>query len=209
MLEVRDSFSRAWDRTTRKDAASVWSALERAYGERHRAYHNLDHIRDCFEQLVASSIAPQEPDALVVAIAFHDAVYSTRSATNEADSAAWARRSLEECGADGSTVASVESLILATRHPSRPERPDERLLVDIDLSILGREPPVFKRYEEAIRREYRWVPSFVYRRKRAEILIAFLQQKEIFSTDYFRDLYERQARENLTQSLTALGVAAR
>ena len=62
----------------------------------------------------------------------------------------------------------VADLILATKHAAVPTDADARLVVDIDLSILGSAEERFDRYERDVRREYRWVPGFIYRRKRAE-----------------------------------------
>jgi predicted metal-dependent HD superfamily phosphohydrolase len=78
-------------------------------------------------------------------------------------------------------------------------------MVDTDLVILGAESARFVEYEQQIRKEYAWVPENVFREQRANILRAFLQRPYIFSTDLFRARYEHQARENIRQSLEALG----
>ena len=77
-------------------------------------------------------------------------------------------------------------------------------MVDVDLSILGREKNRFFKYEEEIRREYEWVPLSVFVPKRAEILQRFLARGHIFSTDWFRQKYEKQARMNLEESISRL-----
>jgi predicted metal-dependent HD superfamily phosphohydrolase len=76
--------------------------------------------------------------------------------------------------------------------------------VDIDLSILGAAPERFDEYEKQIRDEYAWVPGFVFRRKRAEILEGFLARPAIFSTPMFFQQLERAARDNLQRSLDQL-----
>jgi predicted metal-dependent HD superfamily phosphohydrolase len=90
---------------------------------------------------------------------------------------------------------------MTTRHDAVPSGADAESLVDVDLSILGAPPGRFDEYEQQIREEYAWVPDFVFRRKRAEILEGFLARPAIFSTAHFRSRYERQARENLARSL--------
>jgi predicted metal-dependent HD superfamily phosphohydrolase len=83
---------------------------------------------------------------------------------------------------------------------------DAEIVVDVDLSILGAAPERFEEYERQIRAEYRWVPGFLFRRKRAKILQEFLARPRIFSTQTFIDRYEQQARANIARSLTRLRV---
>jgi predicted metal-dependent HD superfamily phosphohydrolase len=71
---------------------------------------------------------------------------------------------------------------MATRHDAPVHDEDAALLVDIDLAILGSPLQRFERYDEDIRKEYRWVPGFVYRRKRAEVLRQFLARQSLYHT---------------------------
>ena len=91
----------------------------------------------------------------------------------------------------------VHDLVMATRHTAVPSGQDDRLLVDIDLSILGAERARFDEYEQQIRREYAYVPGFLFRRKRREILTGFLDRPAIYSTPHFHDRLEARARDNL------------
>jgi predicted metal-dependent HD superfamily phosphohydrolase len=74
-------------------------------------------------------------------------------------------------------------------------------VVDIDLSILGRAPGVYDRYEAAIREEYKWVPQVTYRRERRAVLWSFLEREKIYGMGQFRALYEEPARQNLTRAI--------
>jgi predicted metal-dependent HD superfamily phosphohydrolase len=78
------------------------------------------------------------------------------------------------------------------------------LVVDVDLPILGSPPDAYERYEAAVRREYKWVPAFVFRRKRREILESFLRRDAIFLTEPFFERYESQARSNLSRACSKL-----
>jgi predicted metal-dependent HD superfamily phosphohydrolase len=98
----------------------------------------------------------------------------------------------------------VHRLILATKHQESTASGDEALLVDIDLSILGRDPVVFDRYEQSIRQEYRWVPEVAFREGRARILESFLNRPAVYRTALFAQRYEAQARENLSRSIRQL-----
>lgn len=93
---------------------------------------------------------------------------------------------------------------MATCHDASPRTPDEQLVVDVDLSILGAAPARFDDYEAQVREEYAWVPGWVFRRKRSEILTQLLSRERLFNTQAFRNAFEVQARSNLQRSLSAL-----
>jgi predicted metal-dependent HD superfamily phosphohydrolase len=81
---------------------------------------------------------------------------------------------------------------------------DAKLIVDIDLAILGATPERFAEYETQVRQEYAWLPSPVYKRERGRILNGFLKRKNIYSTPYFQIDHEERARENIRGSLAEL-----
>ena len=112
---------------------------------------------------------------------------------------------LHAAGVPRESVQHVHDLVMATRHTAVPSAQDERLLVDIDLSILGAERARFDEYEQQIRREYAYVPGFLFRRKRREILQGFLDRPAIYSTPYFHDALEARARA--AYSLADLGLS--
>ena len=62
----------------------------------------------------------------------------------------------------------------------------------------------WQRLENQIRREYGWVPGFVFRRKRRKILEMLLGRDTLYSTETFVDKYEARARANLERGLDAL-----
>lgn len=94
----------------------------------------------------------------------------------------------------------VRALIMATCHDAVPDDDDARLLVDIDLAILGAEPTRFAEYDQQVPAEYRWVPGWLYRRKRKEVLAGFLARPAIYGTERFRERLEARARQNLGSS---------
>jgi predicted metal-dependent HD superfamily phosphohydrolase len=167
------------------------------YSEPHRRYHTADHIDDCLAQLDDTLSIAEAPEEVELALWFHDAIYDAISSTNEARSAEWASGFLKSAKVDDERSSRVASYILATRHSAEPKSGDAALVVDIDLSILGRDMPEFEAYEKAIREEYKWVPMLIYRRKRVEILQSFLDRPAIYQTGHFRERFEQQARNNL------------
>lgn len=175
-----------------------WARLVEAYTAPHRAYHNLHHIADCLQQLDLAQIANDE---IELALWFHDVVYDSRAADNEAQSAAWAVAFLR---ATPLTAERVQALILATQHRAPPTDSAEALVVDIDLSILGRAPAEFADYERRIRQEYIWVDEERYRLGRTQVLELFFHRAPLYGTPFFRERYEVLAKENLQRSLRAL-----
>lgn len=181
-----------------------FDALRSRWSEAGRAYHNLNHLRDCFRRFDQGRRIAERPGEVLAALWFHDAIYDPRSSSNEAESARLARRVLRGAGASAATTRRVERLIMATRHAAIPRGRDAALVVDIDLSILGAQPARFRRYEKAIRREYAWVPKAVFRHTRCRILEGFLARPAIYSTRLFFERYEAQAQRNLRRSIANL-----
>jgi predicted metal-dependent HD superfamily phosphohydrolase len=199
------TFRDAWHHLTGGAPSSeLFARLRAAYQEPHRAYHNLIHIEDCLRQFEAVHSPAEHPAEVVLALWFHDAVYDPKSKDNEERSSAWAAAELTQAGAAREAVERVRSLILATKHDAAPIGTDAQLLVDIDLSILGRDPATFERYDLQIREEYRWVDEKTYNAARARILRQFLERRRIYQTEYFFIRYEVQARWNLERTVREL-----
>lgn len=184
---------------------AVFEELAGRYGEAHRAYHNLDHLKQCFRELdavrSAEALAHCNFVAVELALWFHDAIYAPYSSRNEAKSAELARVAATRLGLDSALISAVERMILATRLHERDENLDEQLLLDCDLSILGQNALSFARYQRDVRREYKRLPDWYYRRRRRAFLAGILARKAIFQTPPFRDRYEQRARDNLARAL--------
>ena len=199
----QDRWRRLMQRWSAPPSDQVYTALTSAYSESHRHYHTGRHIADCLAQLDSAGELATEPEEVELALWFHDAVYRPTSSKNELRSAEWAQRFLDSVGADATRSQRVFDHILATQHAAGSLSGDTALVVDIDLSILGREPAEYDIYERAIREEYRWVPGPIYRKKRAEILESFLARSVIYETRYFRETCEARARSNLRRAIDA------
>ena len=186
------------------DNGETWLALGKAYREPHRHYHTQAHIADCLEKFDGLRDQAGNPCAVELALWFHDAVYDPYRADNEQRSADWAVRFLRDSAASGELADRVSELILATRHAVVPADIDTAILIDVDLSILGADTARYDEFEAQVRREYRWVPMLLYRRKRTAILQSFLQRPRIFTSDLFFASYESTARRNLTVAIDHL-----
>ncbi|MEP6503567.1 MAG: N-methyl-D-aspartate receptor NMDAR2C subunit [Betaproteobacteria bacterium] len=185
------------------DASCLPTLLGR-WREPHRKYHTLQHLRECLALFEAHRGLAEQPGEVALAIWFHDAIYETRRHDNEAESAAWAARVLTQAGAAAAVVGRVHALIMATRHDGAVATADARLLVDIDLAILGATPARFAEYERQIRDEYAHVPEALFREKRAEILRTFQAREPLFGTPAFVAAFEGAAKANLARAIAAL-----
>lgn len=182
----------------------TFSRLQSAYAESHRAYHTARHIDECLSLFDELKHLCQRPAEVECALWFHDAIYEPMSTSNEERSADWAEDFLNSSGAAKETLDRIRSHIMATRHEALPEDADSRMVVDIDLSILGSPPSRYDEFERDVRKEYRWVPRFIYGPKRAEILQSLLDRPRIYQCEPMYERFERRARENVSRAIGKL-----
>jgi len=179
----------------------VESALRSAWSESQRFYHTLDHLSETLIAFSKIRGLATNPDSIELALFFHDFVYDSgprahsKSDTNESASAARFEKLMTPLKIlDDATLRSVRELILMTEH-HRAHTPDEKIMSDADLSILGATPERFREYQEQIRQEYSWVPEETYRSRRAEIMKSFRERNPVF---HFLVELEPAARRNLS-----------
>ena len=170
------------------------------YEEKDRFYHNLTHISNCLIEFDSVRHLLENPDLVELAIWYHDIDKSEdKSATLLIDD-------IKDSSGYGFELPEtiLTSLIMATKHTVPCTTNDERYIVDIDLSILGKPISEFDEYEQNIRKEYAWVAKKEFRDGRSKILKAFLNRERIYATDFFYEKYEKTARENLERSIKKL-----
>ena len=186
------------------EPSSLLQQLAARYAEAHRHYHTLQHLDACLRHLEQQRMLAQRPDEVALALWFHDAIYDIGAADNEQRSADWARSALRDHGGAADAAQRVHALVMVTRHDQPPQTPDQQLLLDVDLAILGAPPAVFDDYERQIVREYQAVPTAAFRSNRRRILQGFLDRPRIYHTTAFHETREAQARDNLGRSIRAL-----
>ena len=184
-----------------KPNEEVFEFLKQKYTEQHRAYHNLHHIKACLEHLDTYPKKINHKNELELAIWFHDIIYDPFRKNNELKSAEELEKFLKRNKADPNLMQMTYDLILSTLHRNPPKNESEALIMNIDISILGSSASDYKTYRVQIRKEYKWVPYFLYRSKRKEILKAFLRRERLYFTDYFYDKYEQLARANILKEI--------
>lgn len=186
---------------------NAYADLLKRYSEKHRKYHNVTHINSVLLELTSARPIAESYSAIELALWFHDAVYNAFSKTNEKDSADLAVSFIAENSGSKELQQNVYSLIMATEHNFVPEVNDQKLIVDIDLSILGSDESHYEAFETAIREEYKYVPWFLFIKKRIELLQYFLSRKSIYSTEYYIDSLEKKARVNIESAIVKLKCA--
>ncbi len=200
---MQERWLQLWQRLNCEPPLGVEEQLWSLYTSPDRHYHNLTHIHECLKLL--ELISTPYPEAIELAIWFHDAVYNTRAADNEQQSANLATAIIQQASLSTEFATKVHQLILATSHQHQAiDDHDTQLLIDIDLAILGSNPDTFEVYESNIRQEYAWVPLATFQQKRAEILQTFLDRPAIYQTAAYWEMFEAPARRNLAKSITQL-----
>ncbi|MCX7423762.1 MAG: N-methyl-D-aspartate receptor NMDAR2C subunit [Planctomycetia bacterium] len=200
----QDRWAAEWKQLNGQPDTDLFDELVRRYEEPHRAYHTLQHLRECFTLLDVTRETADRPHEVELALWFHDAIYDTHRSDNEEQSADLAERSMLAGRVDPASVQRVKSLIMATKHEQPCRSRDEAVLTDIDLAILGSGQKRFAEYERQIRVEYSWVPDQQFRDGRTAILRRFLERDPIFNTVPFRERFEVRAKENLAASIRML-----
>lgn len=187
-----------------RSESETFLKLQAAYAEKHRAYHTTRHIDECLALLDEFRPLGAHPAEVECALWFHDAIYEPMSSSNEERSAAMASEFCRGVGVAPDVIARIRSHIMATRHVALAADDDARLVVDIDLAILGSEPARYAEFERDVRKEYKWVPGVIYRKKRAEILQSFLNRPMIYHWKPAYERFEARARNNLSRAIGTL-----
>ena len=180
----------------KKQAEVLYSLLENAYTESQRYYHTIQHIIECLDLFHQIKAQFNDPITVELAIWFHDIIYDPKASNNEEQSAALMQKYCSNLLVSDQ-IQKVYDCIIATKKHQASIDQDLNYLLDIDLAILGSSTVRFAEYEQQIQQEYAWVESELYKLKRAEVLQYFFQMKPLYQTEYFRQLFEDQAKQNL------------
>lgn len=176
------------------------------YSAKGRMYHNMRHVEACLgelERLPPMAVSP----VLEMSVWLHDVVYEPYAGDNEDRSALFAEVIMLSLGRnDVDTSLALSKLILATAHrvPGYALEPQQQIIRDIDLAWFGHSKEEFDWNNYCIRLEYSSYPDGVYNPARIDVLQSFLNGPRIYYTKTFHDLYEGQARENLTREIKRL-----
>ena len=172
--------------------------LTRRYCEPHRHYHTIEHIANMLHLGRDLDLT----DDQVYAIWYHDAIYDSRSETNEEDSADVAVQALRSIGWNDPSIQVVRQIVLDTKS-HEPTIPQSDIVIDLDMSSIAAPWPEYERNRENIRKEYDWVPDDEFIDGTREFLQTLLDRDRVFYTDWGAAL-EPRARENMRRALDAM-----
>jgi len=97
-------------------------------------------------------------------------------------------------------------MILSTiKHAPMLKDHDNELFLDLDMSVLAAEPNIYDQYNAAIRKEFSIFPDELYHAGRKSVLENFLKKENIFLSQFFKDNFEKQAKENVQRELEEIG----
>lgn len=178
-----------------------WQRIQTAYAEKHRHYHNLNHIKSVIDELYSCKDDINDWEATCLAAFFHDIVYEPLRKDNEERSADVADIYLSNLNMPEKQRNSTRQFIIATKKHEPLKTADINYFTDADLSVLGWPLPLYENYVRQIREEYKWYPDLIYKPGRRKVLEHFLKMDRIFKTDYFYSKYEVRAKENILSEL--------
>lgn len=202
---MREEFIRSLTDLSRVE----WQSLKDAYTRPARFYHTFEHALNTAEWVSKLPAAGQEcyfPKEMVYAALFHDAVYVPEATDNEARSAGMVASYVKP----GSTlrVEYIKELILSTCNHFQTDanfyKWDHKVFMDCDIAMFGADFIDFVLADVQIRKEYESVvndPKAVLQGR-----VGFLEMVDsrpfVFNTDYFRGVWEDQAKDNLTKLIS-------
>ncbi|MGQ2984154.1 HD domain-containing protein [Flavobacterium sp.] len=184
--------------------AQLWHFIEGRYTGKGRHYHTLTHLENLLLELQSCESHVADMDSVLFALFYHDVIYKSTAKDNEEKSANTAVLALSGIGFPQEKIEKCSAIILATKsHALSPDN-DTNLFTDTDLSILGSNWEEYSVYFKNVRKEYSIYPDFMYNPGRKKVLLHFLEMEHIFKTEFFRDKYEKKARENLRREIEIL-----
>jgi len=181
----------------------ILDELRIIYKHPSRTYHNFEHIDNMLNKLTESEEIAENPHRIFLAIWFHDVVYDAKRTDNEVKSADfWIRKMTAYL--EQEPLQWGKRAILATINHYPNSDSDIQLLLDLDLASLGASWDIFQENSKQIRQECIHVPDDLFREGRKSFLEGMLERPRLYGTDYWYNLLEAQARENIKKGIRCL-----
>jgi len=181
----------------------VYKEVKDFYSEPGRHYHTPKHIEHCLAQFDLVVDKLDNPDAVEVAIWFHDLVFEANADDNELQSA---RRFVELANdsMEGEFKTTVYDLIIATAPPRMPKTTDQKFMLDIDLSSFGLPWKDMLRDSIAVRQESPQLSDAEFFPGQRAFLESLVKREHFYFTEFFRSRIEETARSNINRYLENL-----
>ena len=184
-------------------AEERFDQLVQLYGEPQRHYHTFDHITHCLAKMDEVVEQVKCPEALELAIWYHDAIYQISAKDNE-------QRSKDLFIAHSSEVLDdnlrqqVYALIMVTVHPSVPSNPDQCLMVDIDLASFCLPWREFLRDSNRVRKELAHLSDVDFNAGQIHFLRILAGREWFYNSPHYRQHHEQAAHDNINHLLLLL-----
>ncbi|MFO1102014.1 MAG: hypothetical protein U1E20_03800 [Methylocystis sp.] len=212
---ISNSVQTYWGLIASRHDPNAFAALDAAYREPQRGYHDWGHIGDLLAKLDDFKSLAVRPDLIAAAIFWHDAVYVTRASDGllrpDAENVRASAELFERhSNFDRMESAAIYELIMATANHLNARATTEHypgfasdldLFLDLDLSSLGAPWPIFARNLEQLRFEYDWVPEPLFCLGRLQMIDTFAARgDQLYRRDETRKLWNARAHENLARA---------
>lgn len=181
----------------------VWRFVSQHYNTDKRHYHGLNHIYHCLDSMDHALDYIDDPDAMLMAIFFHDVVCDPQIKGNEQKSADLFQLIHQDTLSDD-FIQRVYTLILATTHSFKPETNDEKIICDIDLSSFALPWRLFLKDSDAVRVESLHLSDDMYYEKKCKFLKYLLNRPKIYYSHLFFNRCEQKARKNITRFIRSI-----
>ena len=196
----------------------IIAAAKKLYDEPHRHYHTWDgHIVKMLDVCFQNAEAFSNLDAAILAIIFHDCIYSIdpeKYPMNESLSQAKMLETLKDIipefyiSPEGkATIKLAMQMISCTeKHNhlkyadviSNDDLNDISRFLDLDLEVLATDSEeTLMWYENSIRKEFSIYPDSVYNKERLNFLTNFVKKKKFFVSDIAKPGSNKIARDNI------------
>jgi len=185
--------------TDSKQVEALWSEISISYSNKRRYYHTLTHLENIYNELKPFKLTPP----VEFSIFYHDIVYKTQKSDNEEKSAILAINQLHKLSITDYLSNDIYQLIIETKK-HQTNSSENALFLDADISILGAKQEIYIDYIQNIRKEYTIYSDEKYSKGRKAILKKFLEKDRIYLSNYFYNLYEKKARNNIRYELELL-----
>lgn len=208
--QLQQRFVATWDAqaivtVSQGHTMDVWQRLDELYSEHNRRYHTWRHINHCLNQLDSVKHLLEWPEAVELAIWFHDAIYLCGARDNERESADLFMRYSESLFSDA-LRNQVVALITTTEHRQLPASSDHAFIADIDLSGIGLDWDEFYADCQRLREEQPDLCDDTFNKNQSAFLSTLLAREWIYSTEHYRNGFETQARNNIKHRLAMTAV---
>ncbi len=189
------------------DAESVYQLLATNYSDPLRCYHDGQHIQDCLAWLDLYRDQVADPDAVELAIWFHDACYSPDPVGHEQRGADLFRQRAAS-GMAAERLDKISRMIQLTTHQQSTQDWEQALMLDIDLASFARCWPAYLRDTARCRIERKQLPDSEYCACQLDFLRQLLGREQIYYHPQFRLDHEQSARRNISRLIDLLQARA-